>query len=185
MANTHDPAALQTLMDEVQQLVRRAFSEGYRVGTNEAIDRMARAASFGADARLPNLAGSTTLNKVGTTPRMSPPRVGLPNTARSFQYGSVIGLFRQALLAAPGAGVTKEQFVEFCRARGTEVTSNQCKDVIKRLAGGEEIERHEGLYYPGRRLRPFVESGDQDDRKANGQLPLDDGDEAGTQAGKH
>ena len=158
MANTQDPAVLQALIDEVSSVVRRAFADGYRHGTNEAIDRMARAASFGAEARLPNLRGNPPLrNEQETKVRMSPPRQGIPGAPRAFQYGSVIGLCRQALLAAPGTGLTRDDFIVFCRGRGTDATPNQIKDVIKRLIGAEEAERHDGLIYPGRRLQPFVD----------------------------
>ena len=157
MASPPDPASLQSLLDEMANIVRRAFSDGYRYGTNEAIDRMTRAATFGAEGQLPNLLGpSPTLNGNRTSKRMSPPRVGLPGAPRNYEYGSVIGLCRQALLAAPGTGLTRTDFVVYCRNQGNDVTPNQVKDVIKRLIGSEEAERNDGLLYPGRRLKPFV-----------------------------
>src|SRR5688572_27222726 len=110
MANAQDPAVLQSLLDEMGNIVRRAFADGYRHGTNEAIDRMTRAATYGADARLPLLRGDEVRNESGTNVRMSPPKVGLPGSPRAYRYGSVIGHCRQALLAAPGTGLTKEDF---------------------------------------------------------------------------
>lgn len=158
MADQTHPA-LQALLDEVQAVVRRAFADGYRHGTHEAIDRMSRAASYGADARLPGIiAPPSPRPETRTQSRMSPPRIGVPGRPREYQYGSVIGLCRQALLAAPGTGITKEELLQFVRDKGTDATPNQIKDIIKRLIGGEEVERHDGMLYPGRRLRPFVEN---------------------------
>jgi hypothetical protein len=178
MSNPADPAALQALIEDMTRLIRRAFADGYRHGTNEAIDRMTRAASFGADGRLPALVGSASpQDRQAPAPdRMSPPRVGLPSS-RAYKYGSVIGLFRQALIAARGVGLTRENFVDFCAQRGTEVTVYQCKDVIKRLIGNEEAERDQGLIYAGRRLQPYVEPADMNGTRrpppAEGEVTTD------------
>lgn len=159
MSNGEDPPALALLLADCSALVRRAYAEGYRVGTHEAVDRMARAASYGAGGTLTAIGGGNLFGsrESGQGPRMSPPRSGLPHTARSHKYGSVIGLCRQALLAAPNTGLTKEEFIEYCRSNGSDVTPDQIKDVIKRLIGSEEAERVDGVLYPGRRLQPFIE----------------------------
>ena len=153
MQKQPDPAILQSLIGEMEKLVRRAFADGYRHGTTDAVDRMARAAAYGADAALPLLSGQNQ----GGTNRPLPDRVSGQTPPRPYRYGSVIGKFRQALLAAPGTGLSKENFVEFCARLGTEITPYQAKDVLKRLLANGEAERQDGLYYPGPKLQPLVD----------------------------
>jgi hypothetical protein len=64
-------------------------------------------------------------------------------------------------LAAPDTGLSKEDMIDYCRSNGNDVTSDQIKDVVKRLIGAEEAERHEGLLYVGRRLRQHVQQTDK------------------------
>jgi hypothetical protein len=65
----------------------------------------------------------------------------------------VIGTFRQALLACPDTGITRDDLITFARSKGIDITPNAARETIKRLAGGEEIIRRHGAYFPGPRLK--------------------------------
>lgn len=150
--------SLQAVLSAAQDAVRVAYAEGYKQGVHDTTERMMRAAAAGAEAKLPAILGRPEPQIKERKPpppgtRMSPPRVGLANAPREFQYGSVIGTFRQAILASPDTGITRDELIEFCNRKGLDITRNQYRDTIKRLLGGDEIERHHEAYFPGRRLK--------------------------------
>lgn len=154
MPNVNDPDALRSLLLQMEAIVRRAYSDGHRQGTQDTTDRLVRAVSGGVDARLqvmPSTPGvqSSTLN--GDV-RMSPPRAGLGDASRQYRYGSVIGMVREALIEGAGVGISPQQLLAYCRSRGVDVTPNVIRETIKRLRGNEEIERRDGLYFAGPRL---------------------------------
>jgi len=181
MANTPATLTLQAVLEDakaqsaqwqswIEQALRRAYGEGYRQGATETIDRMTRAAHNGVNATVPAIAGGAAAHQ---STRKTPPRIGLGESSRG-NYGVTIGLFRQALMAAPGTGLSKDDFIDFCHRAGADVTANQYKDVMKRLVGGEEAERIDGLYYPGQRLKPFVATPAQDN--SSSEFNFDGGD---------
>jgi hypothetical protein len=150
--------SLQGVLEAAQAAVRHAYAEGYKQGAKDTTERMMRAAAAGLDVKLPAILGEAEPSQVQRKPpppgaRMSPPRKGLANAPREFQYGSVIGAFRQAILASPDTGITRDELVEFCSRKGLDITRNQYRDTIKRLLGGDEIERRHDAYFPGRRLK--------------------------------
>ncbi len=155
MQNASDPDALRSLLLQMESIVRRAYSDGHRQGTQDTTDRLMRAASGGIDPRLPLVPPHPTPPSVGVggDVRMSPPRVGLGGDAsRQYKYGSVIGMVREALLDAEGVGISPQQLLAYCRSKGVDVTPNVIRETIKRLRGNEEIERRDGLYFAGPRL---------------------------------
>lgn len=152
--------ALKSGLSATDQAIRNAYAEGYKQGVSDATERMTRAALSSVDAKLPAILGEASTqpgrreHPSGT--RMSPPRVGLAAAPREFQYGSVIATFRQALLAQPDTGITRDELLQFCEVKGIHVTKNQFKDTMKRLIGGEEAEKHHDAYFAGPRLKNEV-----------------------------
>jgi hypothetical protein len=146
-----DPDALKSILKMTEEIVRRAFNEGYRIGSQDAADKMMRAVNTttSSDVRYP-----TTLAQSGNGVGNRPVPIGQPLAqARQYQYGTVIGTIREGVLACPDTGMTVDDMIAYCRSRGLDVTPNAVRDTIKRLRGGEELERHHGAYFPGPRLR--------------------------------
>lgn len=150
----NDPDFLVKLIAEQAEAMRRAFYEGYRKGAEDAREMMFRAVSHTVEKPLQR-APEHPPEQQANGHRLSPPRVGLAEAPR-MRYGLVIAHFRKALLSRADVGVTKDELFEFCSRQGVDLTINQYRDTIKRLAGGEEVIRKDGLYYPGPRLRGFT-----------------------------
>jgi hypothetical protein len=159
MPSPTEPDSLRSMISQMETLLRQAFAEGHRQGHQEAIDRMLRAAAGGADPRLPLLTPTETTQppppSVGAV-RMSPPRVGLANAPRQYPYGAVIGMLREAIIGHDNIGISIPQMIAYCRSRGIDVTPNVIRETIKRLRGGEEVERRGGAYFPGPRLAGYT-----------------------------
>jgi hypothetical protein len=157
-----DPDSLRTIITQMEGLIRRAFADGHRLGNQEAVDRMLKAAAGGTDPRLPILSTahveSSTPHHAHDDMRRSPPRVGLVDAPRQYPYGAVIGMLREALLHGQGVGISVDGMITYCRSRGIDVTPNVVRETIKRLRGGEEIERRDGSYFPGPRLAGYTPS---------------------------
>lgn len=141
---------LEQLISDMDTLVRRAYGAGYQQGTRDLTDKMVRVAAAASESVTPSRASEPPPPPPPGT-RMSPPRNGLVGV-RDHQYGSVIGTVRQALLSGGGVGMTTAEISAFCSERHVDVTPNSLREVIKRLRGGLEMQRRDGLYYPGPRL---------------------------------
>jgi hypothetical protein len=158
---TKEPESLRTILTQVDSLIRRAYAEGYRQGSQDSADTMTRAAVMGMENRLGAILGvggepSTTPTPPGLTPpgtRMSPPKIGVAGEPRQYVYGSLIGTIRRALLASPETGMPRDEVIAYCRSHGVDATINNVKDALKRLVQGDEAEKHHGAFFPGPRLK--------------------------------
>lgn len=147
-----DPADLTQVLSQMEALVRRAYADGYRAGAQDSADRMMRAVSNNIEQR------------VGVIDPAAIDRMPLPHRAgvrgrRMNVYGTVTATFRQAILAAPDAGLTKDDLMAYCSRLGMEITVNTYRDTMKRLIGGEEVQRRHGAYFPGPKLRRDLAEG--------------------------
>jgi hypothetical protein len=136
------PPAVELIIAEVASAVRRAYEEGHRRGSIEAVEKMTLAVVSSVSApQLPEKARPAL-----------PPRVAeVVGHARG--YGRIINTFRKALLLARDTGVSRSQFIEFCRMDGIDLTVNQYRETIKRLTGGQEAIRRHEVYFPGPHFR--------------------------------
>lgn len=137
-----DTPGVELLISEMASAVRRAYDEGYRRGSLDAVEKMTRAVS-------PTVASGPIPQS--TLPLSLPPRRG--ERARMFSYGTIINLFRRALIKAADTGLSRQQLVEYCRLSGTEITVNQYRETIKRMTGGKEAIRQHGVYFAGPKIR--------------------------------
>ena len=147
LAVNQEPPSLELILSEVSAAVRRAFAEGYRIGTQDAADKMTRA-----------LAGSISSSNVPNPLTVGAANVhalafGRPLSDRGTGYGRMITNIRKAIVSAPDIGLTREDLLKFCFRQGVEVNPNQFKDTIKRLVTGGEIIRRHLAYYKGPKLR--------------------------------
>ena len=145
-----ETAVRRVIMAELEPIVRRAFSEGIRVGADGIRVAMNRAAAAALDEGAP-----VPMASRGVQPRvrMSPPRAGLATAPRRSEYGSLIAALRQALLLSGGVGINVPDMVQFCRERGIDVTPTAVRETIKQLRGNEEMIRVDRAYLPGPRLQ--------------------------------
>jgi hypothetical protein len=160
MSDRAEPDELVKLLHQLETLGRQLFAAGYRGGTMDSQDSMLRASQAVAERKIPSLlppgapsVGSSNLSPPHYGGRMSPPRTGLAGAPRSYPYGAVISLIRQSVLENPAVGMRVPDMITYCREHGVDATPNAVRDAVKRLRGGEEIERHQDAYFPGPRLQ--------------------------------
>lgn len=162
-----EPESLKVALGEGAEAIRRVYAEGYKQGMKDAVEHMARAASAVAESKVPAILGDATTHQPQAV-RMAPPRRGLADAPRSNEYGTVIATLRQALLTNPQVGMTRDDLLQYCRQRGLEITRNQYRDTMKRLLGGEEVERRHDSYFPGKRLKGLAPANGAANGKGNG-----------------
>jgi hypothetical protein len=146
-----DTPGVELLISEMASAIRRAYDEGYRRGSLEAVEKMTRAVT-------PSIAGANL-------PAIQPHHALSPQSgrrSRMFSYGTVINMFRRALIKAHDTGLSRQQLVEYCRMSGAEITVNQYRETIKRMTGGDEAVRMHGVYFPGPKIRGDLVPPDED-----------------------
>lgn len=144
---------LQSLSEEGNSLLERAFKEGYRIGYEAAYARMRKSLAGGLEQA--GVSPQSTL----PSPRVPPAPLKLaPSNIPPNTFGAVTKTIRHALTATAGTGVgiSARQFLQYCRDQGINTTINSVKDTLKRLKAGEEVENAHGLYFATERFRRLM-----------------------------
>jgi hypothetical protein len=142
---------LQSLLEENADTVRKAFSEGYRLGYEAAYTRMRKSLAGGLEQ-----AGVKPQGSAPPAPKapLAPLRIA-PSNIEPNAYGAVINTIRHALgvTSETGLGISARQLVQYCRDQGINTTLNSVRDCLKRLKASEEVENAHGTYYGTPQLR--------------------------------